>query len=572
MSRRLRALRRPTRGLAATSAPDPYRIASNRFALPTDWGTTDSGFAAGGGSTGINGGDGVFAQRYFFRRWKFATAWAPRQPRFLWANAQSSVNGVLPGLFSFTIQKAQIRRTDETLVDTLKWSGSGSYVMAPGGKVWNDAGVDLAADTTYYLDIWWTAPDSAAFPIGPFQCLLGERSTAHASTDLSLSGPAGVAGDVLSRAGFWPCMMVGRGGTAYPSAMLFGDSILDYGNVSAKLAPDRGDLGHVQQALGDTTGGRIAYSSTARYGSAFSTLYTDNIGGFGGQNICDWIADANALLQAKPIFNVAISEHCHNTMGGTGTFAATKTIALAARSKLLSRYPGMPWLQTTTTPATTVATNEAFVPGTTQTPTGAATTAGGALQSWNDWVLAGGDGFIALGIDTAVVCRDVADYGLWKTYAFSTTLLDAVAANTTNVIRTAAAPAVGDVLVIDAGNASIDYGSLATVYSVAAAGGGGFTVTLTSGARNSFAEATAFQSNLTKAHSIGAVVQKIPTSDGTHPAHTVQMLMRDQMIAVKAAITTAAGATAYAAVVAANSVIDGSGSTVIDGSGNTVVP
>ena len=523
-------------------------VAANRFVMPGDFGCTDASFAAGGAVPGINGGGGSVAARYFFRRWKFSTgSWAAKAGRFLWQNSLLSPYGVIDGGFSFTIQKAQIRSLAGDLVGTLAWGGASNKLMAPGAIAWSDPAADLAALTTYYLDLWWTAPDHGAFPIAAPQYLAGETTAARLSPDLALDPPSTTQTPVATAGGaaYGPTLFAARGwdGIA-PAVLLLGDSIVDFANVAAKLAPPRGDIGHLQQALGDTTGGTATYVSAARYSSSFTALYGNDLGGFAGRNLIDWFADACSLVQPAPMFNRVICNHGRNAIADI-SLAAMQTFLTTAVAKLQSRYSGIPWFQTTTTPFSYA---DGLTSWTTsaQTPVGAQNSAGGLLQQWNDWILAGAGGLIAGGIDTAAACRDAGNYGKWKTAAWSTTTLDAIAAGTSNVLRLAAAPQIGDTLAIedDKFGSYHDLGQRCmTVCDVQPHASGGYAVTLTSGSRLSWADlpAAAYNAWPTKAHNAGARVYLQFSRDGLHPSHAVQMQMRDIVIAAKPAIAAAIG-------------------------------
>jgi hypothetical protein len=544
--------------LGAGGGSELYRIASNRFNFPTDFATFDTNYGANDGTVGHQGGNGTALARYARKDYFFTTTFAPRRGRFLFVNAVNTINGFIDGLFTVPIQRLEVYTAANVLVDIVKFDGAGAYDLGPGAKKWTDPIADLAAFSSYKLVVWWSrAAAGQSYPAMAPMYLNGEVSGAHLSNDLSLlpmnftasTAPGLVGGD------FGPAMFVAQGGAGYVGAIGFGNSIADATAISARLSTGsaRGDYGFLGVGMGDANnGGPINIQQAVRYGSSFSALYQDNLNSLGGKNVIDFLKACNDLLQPQPLYNVVICEHGRNSLSENQSLDAMKGFFKGACEKMRGHYPAMPWFNTTVTPNTTVPTNGAAVPGTTQTGNGAANTAGGTIQQWNDYLLDGAGGTTTGGapvpaitgcIDCGAVGRDPSNYTAWRTYDFSTTLLDAVTANNTNVIRVADAPDVGASLVIDAGTADIDYGSrLFTVASVVPAGGGGFTVTGCGGARNSLAEDTTAANNgrLTKAHAIGATVKEVGTTDRVHPAHRVQMGMAAAVSGAKPAITGAA--------------------------------
>lgn len=540
---------------------DVYRIASNRFSMPTDYGTLDSNFGANDGTVGHQGGNGTALSRYAFRSYVFTTIFAPKAGRFLWVNAANTINGMIDGLFAVNIQRVEVYTLAGALIDVVKFDGAGAYSLGAGGKKWSDPIADLAAFTSYKLAVWYSQPSvSQSFPSQPPMMLAGETERTSLSTDLSLSAPnfAFAAPGVVGGS-FGPAAFAAKGGTGYAAALILGDSIADNTNVSARLSGTRGDMGYIGVGLGDAgNGGPINYWSCPRYSQSYLALYQDNLNSLGGKNLIDYVKACNDLLQPQPIFNVVVCEHGRNNLGSTTTLDAMKGFLSSSINKMRGLYPGMPWVASTTTPNVTVPANGAAVPGTTQTGVGAANTAGGTIEQWNNYLIGLAGGFItgnptplptiSACIDAAAQARDSANYTNWKTFAFSTTLLDAVAAATTNVIRVADAPPVGAQLVFEDGTANLEYGTkIFSVASVVAAGGGGWTVTGVGSSRASVADATSANENgrLAKAHAVGATVKQVATTDQLHPAHSVSMEMAATVSAKKPTIVGVA--LAYAA-------------------------
>lgn len=537
----------PIGAAVENAAPDAqrYLIAANRFAMPTDFGTGSAGFASGGGATGINGGTGSVLFRYFRRRFKFTTGpWAPLAGRFLWANATMAIGGVLDGLFSFTIQRAEIRSLADALVDTITWDGGGSHVMTPGEVVWSDAGADLEALTSYYLDIYYTAPDGASFPSVFANYLFGESAAANLSTDYSL-GSMGLNGISSSIGGhFGPVTFVARGWDGESAAaLLVGDSILDHTTVSAADATARGDIGFIQKALGNATGGVMTYMSAARYSSGTSSLTTDNFLGSGGTGFLNWFKAANDLLQDDPIFNAVIDEHGRNNMG-TG-LSQQKTWLADTLAAIRGNYPGMAYFKTTCPPYSTRIDGTAYSSESGQTPS-TNEQAGNLRNQWNDWLIAGADGQIDGCFDTNAVCHGT-DYAKWKVRSFETTLIDAVTvANSVTTVRLADAPAIGSTLVLEPADPSNwDIGGGYCVYTVTPNGGGGYDVALKKDSRSSnYAYGTGgYAGRVVKTHAAGSVVRTISSPDFLHPSNETQNEMSAVVLAGKAAIAAAVAGT-----------------------------
>ncbi len=530
---------------ACVAAPTGlYMIASNRFMVNTDWGITDTGFAAGD-TTGRSGGNGTILCRYFRRRYKFSTTWAASEGRFLWANAANTLGGMLDSLFQMTYLRCEVRDTSLALIDTVKWAGANTKVMAVGEKIFSDPIATLAANTTYYLDLWYTVPDGAGVPASAPFLLQGEVS-GESLTDISLAAMPTTGGGSAVGGHHGPCGFYAKGWDGSPVAMLFGDSILDFTNVSAQLATTRGDLGHIQMALGDpANGGSWNYNSTARYSSSFGSIYTDGQTA-GAKGVIDWLADALAVLQSAPPFNVVLCEHGRNSLGAASTLSSMKTFATGAYAKMRTRWGSdLKIFQTTTCPYTKPLTGgNQFMFGSdeaNQEPITASNSdgAGGVIHFWNDWIVAGADGTLTGGIDAAGPCRGVA-YDKWANRGFSTVMLDAVTAANTNIVRLQDAPLLGESLVFEPGVTNSDGSSSAKTYTVAAItanGGGGFDCVLNGGRLSRFAPSSAgLASRVVKAHAAGSTVVSSYSVDYLHPGHYAQMLMRDVVKAAKPAI------------------------------------
>lgn len=517
-----------------------YMIASNRFGIATDWGVTTTSFAAGY-PIGINGSTGT--TQYFknnCRRYFFSTgAWAPKAGRFLWTNAQMDIHGIFPGLYNVNIDKVQIRDLEGNLIDTVKFSGSASRVLGPGEVVWSDPGADLAANTNYFLDLYWTAVDNGAWPAQPSYYLPGEKSYSHGSTDLgSIDKLTSLApGNISSMLGgtFGPSMFAAKGwGGVAPCVLILGDSIADYTRTCADFANARGDRGFIQQALGDASGGVMTWMTCARYSSYSPALYQDAGGGTTTVGLIDWFAAALSPLGPKAPFTAVIDEHGRNNMGAA--LAVQKSMLAATRSKLAEHWTGVKYFRTTCPPQTSAANYSLWTDATNQTASGNSV-AGGVIQKWNDWLMSGADGQIDGCFDTAAIIRSPDDYGKWALRPYSSTLLTAVSANSTAKVRLADAPPIGETLAFEPGSSSNGDAGGYCVYEVTAAAGGGYDVVLHRDQRASNASLpTSGEIKVAKPHAAGALVRAAMTLDGLHPNNIGQMLMRDVVVAGKAAL------------------------------------
>lgn len=538
---------------------DRYMVASNRFSFAVDWGTNGSGQVAATTMTGINGGNGTILARYASTRTKFSTpTWAPKGGRFLFANAALGIAGLFAGLFAPTIQRLEVRRAaDASLVCAVTFGGATAYTLAAGERLWSDPIADLAALTTYYLDLYWTAPDFAAWPsVSPYM-LVGERQNIHATTNLSLgSMGSGVTRDAVGGPFGAMCFVAKGWDGSSPVPMLFGDSILDNTNTAPWLASARGDNGFVQQALGDTATGAWPYGQFMRYSSSFSALTDDNLSSLGGINGLDWLADTFALLPGQgthPPFNAIVCEHGRNNMSTSAILAgfvgSPSGVFYKAITKARGRWGTIPWVQLSTTPNTAEVAPAAPSYGyseAVQNPiAGAANTWGGTISQWRDWIVANTGGLPAfLGLDSAAPCRGTSPTK-WKppVSGYASTLLDAVTTAST-VLRLVDAPQIGETLMLEPGDATLYDSRPLIVQTVTAAGGGGWTVKCGNG-RNGLAEAPdSYRPKPTKAHAIGAVVRATNSPDLLHPAPLLHAEMTAVIVAAKPQI--AALAAAYA--------------------------
>ncbi|WP_062223766.1 hypothetical protein [Aureimonas sp. D3] len=384
------------------------------------------------------------------------------------------------------------------------------------------------------------------------------------TTDYSVAGRPTGSGTASAIGGsFGPAMFIGKGWAGQACPILFADSITDQTSVSAKLAAGRGDAGYLQQALGDVASGPMNWMTTARYSSNFFATMRNGVSTDStptdAKSVIDFMADACALVQPEPMFDVAISAHGRNNLSTNQTFAAMQTLVEEFSAKLQSRFPGIPLVQLATPPAVSVPANSYITPGVTQTPAGAGNSAGGTIQRWRDWIVGNGGGTIEntsraaptfIGIDPWSDSRDPSDFGKWVVDSWQATLLEAVTANSTNVVQLSDKPDIGDTLAFESGTSNFETGTrMFTVASVVPRQGGGWTVTGAGGARNSQADATAPNVNgrLAKAHDVGAIVNRVafgdsPGANVVHPAHKYQQLAKERIIPFKAAIRAAARA------------------------------
>ncbi|WP_062236362.1 hypothetical protein [Aureimonas sp. N4] len=539
-----------------------YMLASNRFGLPTDYAINDSGYASSD-TSGRSGGNGTSFAKYQYRSWAFSTTFEARKGSFLWANVVNTIFGVRPNNFPVTIQRVDVRRwSDGAVVAQVKWGGSTSKILAPAERVWNDPMATLPANGLYFLDVYWVAAEHGAYPALPPMYQAGENGAESLTNDFSVTGRPTGSGTASAIGGsFGPVMFAAEGWEGQVCPILFADSITDQTTVSAKLAAGRGDAGYLQQALGDVASGPMNWMTTARYSSNFFATMRDGVSSDANptdaKGVIDWIADACALLQPEPMFDVAISAHGRNNLATNQTFAGMQTLVEEFAAKLQSRYPGMPLVQLATPPSVTVPANSFITPGVTQTPSGAGNSAGGTIERWRNWIVGNGGGKIEnttrdapifIGIDPWSDSRDPSDFGKWVVDSWQATLLEAVAANSTNVIHLSDKPDVGDTLAFESGTSNFETGArIFTVASVVARQGGGWTVTGVGGARNSQADATAPNVNgrLAKAHDVGAVVNRVASADIpgaaiVHPAHKYQQLAKTRIVPFKDAIAVAA--------------------------------
>lgn len=525
--------RRVGGGGSPIAIPDIYMVASNRFAVPTDWGVTTGTLNDGAGdTTGVNGGSGAVTNRFFRRRFKFATTWAPKAGRWLWTNKSNSAGGMVNGKFAFTIQRCEVRDAGGALVDTVKWGGSGSHVMQPAEDIWNDPIADLAANSIYFLDLWYTMPDGTACPSYTTVQLKDESAGESLNTDLSLSamGGADVIGSSVGGK-FGPAMFVATGcPVSVPVGMIFGDSIEDYTSVSAPLATARGDIGFIKQALGSSeNGGPWNFGVMSRY-SSNSTSAKDSV--------APWLDACMKLIQEKPMFNFIIDEHMRNDCGPTDTLVTIQNKKNALWNKLVALWVGIPIFKTTPPPYTTAA-NSTFWTNEVDQAVSPNAASKSVMDASIAWLLAGGGGKLAGVFDTgAAVMGSASDK--WKVPTFTATLLAATTANTSNVVTLSAAPSLGDTLVFEpgTGNADNNTSKIYTAISVTPNGTlGGFDVAM-AGSRNSVAVpgTSSWGSRVVKAHAIGTAVASTLGYDGLHPAQSGHNLMAAPIIAGKASI------------------------------------
>ncbi|MCA1323032.1 hypothetical protein [Herbaspirillum sp. alder98] len=524
--------------LPASNVSVRYMIASNRFGLATEWGITDSGWKAGDG-TGRSGGNGTLAANYFSRRYKFSTTWAASAGRFLWMNAANSVSAVLDGGFAISIDRVEIRDAANGLVDTVKWNGAAARVLAPGERTWSDPGADLAANSTYFVDVFFhMASASGAWPADQGFFLAGESARDAKSPELNRSA-INITGVGSALGGYFaPAMFAATGwdGTS-PVVAIFGDSIEDGSNVSAALATARGDIGFVREALGDTGSGAWNYMHLSRWASSPVTLYTDNLNNLGGKNLVDTLDDCMKLIQREPMFNAIVHQHGRNALGGGNALAAAQNIFNRAYTKMANAWPGVAIFQTTITPYTKAANNTRGTTVADQTPVDLANTdaATGSFRQFHEWLMAGVGGRAALTIDTAAAARDPVHMDRWGVDNYRATLVAAVAAASTNICRVSVAPAIGDTLVFEPGTANVDTTSkVGIVTSVTRLGEQDYQVVLNGGRRSQANPPTpAWASRINLAHAAGTEIRTTRSHDLLHPSQRTQWGMRDILIAHK---------------------------------------
>ncbi|MGV1867243.1 MULTISPECIES: hypothetical protein [unclassified Rhizobium] len=535
-------------------------IASNRFAVAGDWSTPDSAFIDNTDTGKIKGGTGaVTTQGYKFRRYRFRTTWAPKAGKFAVANFANSIYGIRPSQFAMSVGRIEIRTTANVLVDTLKFAGVQGVTLAVGlTSTFSDPIVDLAANTDYFCDVYFAPAISGAYPIAAGYFLPGECSGSVSAAAYVANTQAALtsAFQDLIGSGFGPCMFVAKGCPAgTPVGFVFGDSIADFTAIAAYFATSRGDLGHIGVGVGDpSNGGSWNYGTSARFSSNMQTVYSEGLV-TGSVSVVTGLQSLFASLgQAKPPFNFVIHEHGRNNIGNGITLASLQTMANSCYSKILAAWPGLPIFQTTTPPNTTAANNSMWTDETNQAPTIAENGDASILKQWNDAIMAGTlSASLKGGIDTAVVCRGSSHYANWKVPAYSTVLLDAVAAafnfgTAGNTIRLQDAPAIGEVLCFEPGVTNVDSIGY-EVKSVTANATAGFDVAITQCARASFADTTltgAGTIKMAKAHAASTAVKAVSSIDGLHPAQPLQTAMGAQIAAAKPAISTAAAVYAAA--------------------------
>ena len=522
---------------------DYYMVASNRFAVPTDWGITTNTLSDGAGdTTGVNGGSGAVAYRFSRARFKFTLAWDAEDGRFLWTNRSNGVSGMINGKFNFTIQRVEVKNAAGDLLDVVKWSGSSTHVMQLTEDIWNDSMAYLPAGT-YYLDLWYDLPPGAACPSYTSALLKDESKGESLNTDLSLS-PMGPADAMSSSPGgkFGPVMFVAKGcPVATPVGVVFGDSIDDYTAVSAPLAPPRGDIGFIKQALGSAqNGGPWNYVSMSRYSSNSQAVYNTNANPTG---VAGWLDACMKLLQSQPMFNFIIDEHMRNDCGPTDTLVTIQNKKNALWNRLAALWPTVPIFKTTP-PAYSSAANFSGWTNEADQSVSASASSKSVMDSAIAWVLAGGGGKLAGVFDTGAAVQG-SSTEKWKVPPFTASLLAATSTNTSNIVTLSAAPSLGETLVIEPGNATnFDIGSGSRLYTAISvkpnATLGGFDVEL-AGARNvpAVPGTSSWGSRVLKAHAIGAAVASTLTTDGLHPAQSGHNLMSAPIVAGKPSIAAA---------------------------------
>ncbi|EJN07961.1 hypothetical protein [Herbaspirillum sp. YR522] len=524
--------------LPSSNAAQRYMIASNRFGLATEWGITDTGWKAGDG-TGRSGGNGTLAASHFSRRYKFSTTWAATAGRFLWLNAANSVSALLDGMFPIALDRVEIRDAANGLVDTVKWGGATSKTLAPGERSWNDPIADLAADSTYFLDVLFHMPSaSGAWPADQGFFLAGESARDAKGPELARSA-INTAGVGSALGGYFaPAMLAARGWDGErPVVAIFGDSIEDGSNVSAALASPRGDIGFVREALGDTGSGAWNYMHLSRWASSPVTLYTDNLNNLGGRNLVDALDACMKLLQREPMFNAIVHQHGRNALGGGNALAAAQNTFRRAYAKMAAAWPQVPIFQTTITPYTTAANNTRGTTVADQAPVDLANTdsASGSFRKLHEWLMAGVAGGAALTIDTAAAARDPVQMDRWGVDPYQATLVAPVAAATTNVCRVSVAPAIGDTLVFEPGTDNVDTTSkVGIVTAVTRLAERDYQVVLNGGRRSQANPVSpAWASRIIRAHAVGAELRLTRSHDLLHPSQRTQWAMRDILVAHK---------------------------------------
>jgi hypothetical protein len=529
---------------AMVVAAAPYMIACNRLGLATDFATTDTGYLSTD-TTGRSGGNGTTQFQYAFTRTKFTTTWTASNGRFLWSNWVNTLYGMLSVPFTLLIQKAQVRDMAGNLIANITWGGNGSVTVAANGAagsyIWNDPLSAPLPAGTYYCDVWYQPTLHGSYPGLPPMVLTNESGN-ESTSDLSSSGP--FTGTFSQGYGgrFGPQRFIAQGWDGTPVVQVFGDSIVDYNYMSAPLATSRGDCTWPGMAFGDTTtgGGAWNYHIAARYSSMMQAVSTDNAGSTGTTGLAAWLAAVDGLVQSAPMFTHIFCEHGRNNINASQTLDNVKTNFSNLVAKVQSLWPGVNFWQTTTTPYTTSSSYMYWTDQNSQSPYDASQAAGGVLNQWNNYLLAGGISGVKGSVDTAAAVRDPVNYANWANVEFATTVTQAIPAATNNIVWLFDAPPLGASLVFEPGNpTSADpiYASYPYAASSITGMRGAYNVTLNSGRRSVYAPPyTGWASRVVKAHAVGTPVRANITPDGLHPNHYGCMLMRDVVISRKNAM------------------------------------
>lgn len=456
-----------------------------------------------------------------------ADVWIPPQPagwRVIFVNfacnsdtiALGAGRELLPGnsntldfVVAFTGQNGTGTRT------VLTFGGAGSTVMADGGFAISDPVATAFPGGWIRTSI--TTPAGGKRPGGwTANAAFGEKRNTLSAPNPALAAGGILAGGTPDNArGYQPLGILVPGNSVPASVALFGDSITQQDDAIV-FASARGMLGGFVRGL-----------------DATSTMPSFGVGNFGhhGASVIDFMdiapgslkfSQRHALLKhIKDAINhgrwpmTAIwSQALRNDFSGMndataeGALAQMKTRAQTWWNWLHATFEGVPIIQSTVSARVTADATTGYTTIEGQVPR-QPTVSGGALPSFNDWVVSR-PAPLFLGVDLRPAVEEVGPLGpvLQRTTftragggALSNALAASVAVASINITATTA-PIAGTYLVLEPGTANFELRG--TIQTVTANGGGSYTLSFVSAITPA------------KAHAAGAVVMTANTNDGTH--------------------------------------------------------
>jgi len=329
--------------------------------------------------------------------------------------------------------------------------------------------------------------------------------------------------------------------TGQASVVLFADSLgqQDDDRDWYTSAAEHGMVGYIPRGLDSSTNGAVGVGNFTNHGSVTLDFMETTTGYFYvRQAIIDYARNVLNRGRMWP-FTAIWSELGRNDLAGaalglagsptdTAVFAAMQARMTSWWAWLQARYPGVPIVQNTITVKSNSSDGWTTIAGQTNREIG------NSLDLVNAW-LATKPGPVSLVVDGASVVRasdDGSGIPKWKVPAMAaagggtvtTAVTTSTSASATGITFTAAAaPVVGNYLVIDAGTSNAETISIVRLTDN---GSGSYTA-------YGKAAANGANQNFTKAHAIGAAVSSSYSVDGLHMSDAMHRAMAEPVIAAK---------------------------------------